>query len=158
MARLKQYTARKSSGGSFPPSQVLAAKRGKQMVESKKKSQTAKKSSVQQVHSGKVIQKKKYKRGTLALREIRRLQKSTELLIPKASFSRIIRSVADFLGKREFKWQSAALGALQEALEYYVVRLLEDSNVCAIHAKRVTIMNRDLNLALRIRKDDVNFH
>ena len=92
----------------------------------------------------------RYRPGTVALREIRRYQKSTELLIRKLPFQRLVREIAqDF--KTELRFQSSAIMALQEASEYYLVGLFEDTNLCAIHAKRVTIMPKDIQLARRIR-------
>ena len=91
-----------------------------------------------------------YRPGTVALREIRRYQKSTELLIRKMPFNRLVREIAqDF--KTDLRFQSSAIGALQEASEAYLVGLFEDSNLCAIHGKRVTIMPKDIQLAMRIR-------
>jgi histone H3 len=88
----------------------------------------------------------------VALREIRRFQKSTELLIRKLPFQRLVREIVqDLSNGTEFRFQSAALGALQEASEAYLVGLFEDTNRCAIHAKRVTIMPKDIQLARRIR-------
>uniref|UniRef100_A0A8K9WV69 Si:dkey-23a13.21 n=1 Tax=Oncorhynchus mykiss TaxID=8022 RepID=A0A8K9WV69_ONCMY len=88
--------------------------------------------------------------GTVALREIRRYQKSTELLIRKLPFQRLVREIAqDF--KTDLRFQSSAVMALQEASEAYLVGLFEDTNLCAIHAKRVTIMPKDIQLARRIR-------
>ncbi|XP_061576673.1 uncharacterized protein LOC133443459 [Cololabis saira] len=85
-----------------------------------------------------------------ALREIRRYQKSTELLIRKLPFQRLVREIAqDF--KTDLRFQSSAVMALQEASEAYLVGLFEDTNLCAIHAKRVTIMPKDIQLARRIR-------
>ncbi|CAK8676380.1 unnamed protein product [Clavelina lepadiformis] len=84
------------------------------------------------------------------LREIRRYQKSTELLIRKLPFQRLVREIAqDF--KTDLRFQSSAVMALQEASEGYLVGLFEDTNLCAIHAKRVTIMPKDIQLARRIR-------
>jgi histone H3/H4 len=81
--------------------------------------------------------------GTVALREIRRYQKSTDLLIPKIPFGRLVREVTQEVkppGKGEdYRFQSTAIEALQEAAETYLVSLFEDTNLCAIHAKRVTI-------------------
>jgi histone H3 len=92
----------------------------------------------------------RYRPGTVALREIRRYQKSTELLIRKVPFMRLVREIAqDF--KTDLRFQSAAITALQEAAEAYLVHLMEDTNLCAIHAKRVTIMPKDIQLARRIR-------
>ncbi|KAG7224654.1 hypothetical protein INR49_011407 [Caranx melampygus] len=85
-----------------------------------------------------------FRPGTVALREIRRYQKSTELLIRKLPFQRLVREIAqDF--KTDLRFQSAAIGALQEASEAYLVGLFEDTNLCAIHAKRVTIMPKDIS-------------
>ena len=92
----------------------------------------------------------RYRPGTVALREIRKFQKSTELLIRKLPFQRLVRQIAHDL-KPDLRFQSAAIGALQEAAEAYIVGLFEDTNLCAIHAKRVTIMPKDLQLARRIR-------
>ena len=92
----------------------------------------------------------RYRPGTVALREIRRFQRSTEMLIRKLPFQRLVREIAqDF--KADLRFQSAAIMALQEASEAYLVGLFEDSNLCAIHAKRVTIMPKDIQLARRIR-------
>jgi histone H3 len=88
--------------------------------------------------------------GTVALREIRRYQKSTELLIRKLPFQRLVREIAqDF--KSDLRFQSSAIGALQESVEAYLVSLFEDTNLCAIHAKRVTIQSKDIQLARRLR-------
>ena len=92
----------------------------------------------------------RYRPGTVALREIRKYQKSTELLIRKLPFQRLVREIAqDF--KTDLRFQSSAVLALQEAAEAYLVGLFEDTNLAAIHAKRVTIMPKDIQLARRIR-------
>lgn len=91
-----------------------------------------------------------FSQGTVALREIRRYQKSTELLIRKLPFQRLVREIAqDF--KSDLRFQSSAIGALQESVEAYLVSLFEDTNLCAIHAKRVTIQSKDIQLARRLR-------
>ena len=88
----------------------------------------------------------RYRPGTVALHEIRRYQKSTGLLIRKMPFQHLVREITqDF--KTDLRFQSAAIMALQEASEAYLVGLFEDSNLCAIHAKQVTIMPRDIQLA-----------
>ena len=98
--------------------------------------------------------KHRFRPGTVALREIRRYQKSTELLIRKLPFRRVVREIAqDF--KPDLRFRSDALSALQEASEAYLVGLFEDTNLCAIHAKRVTIMPKDIQLARRIRGEQV---
>ncbi|CAG2200479.1 H2A [Mytilus edulis] len=90
------------------------------------------------------------KPGTALSQKIRRYQKSTELLIRKLPFQRLVREIAqDF--KTDLRFQSSAVMALQEASEAYLVGLFEDTNLCAIHAKRVTIMPKDIQLARRIR-------
>nr|XP_043607954.1 histone H3.3-like [Erigeron canadensis] len=86
----------------------------------------------------------------VALREIRKYQKSTNLLIRKLPFQRLVREIAhDF--KTDLRFQSHTVLALQEAAEAYLVALFEDTNLSAIHAKRVTIMRKDVQLARRIR-------
>ncbi|EGT51447.1 hypothetical protein CAEBREN_08216 [Caenorhabditis brenneri] len=133
MARTKQ-TARKSTGGKAPRKQLA--------TKAARKSDGGIKGGVKKPH--------RYRPGTVALREIRRYQKSTELLIRKLPFQRLVREIAqDF--KTDLRFQSAAIGALQEASEAYLVGLFEDTNLCAIHAKRVTIMPKDMQLARRIR-------
>ena len=100
--------------------------------------------------TGGVKKPMRYRPGTVALREIRRYQKSTELLIRKMPFARLVREIAqDF--KTDLRFQRQAIAALQEAVEAYLVGLFEDTNLCCIHAKRVTIAPKDLQLARRIR-------
>jgi histone H3 len=93
---------------------------------------------------------RRYRPGTVALREIRRYQKATDLLIRKAPFQRLVREIAQDM-KKDVRIQSTALLALQEAAEMHLIQLFEDANLCALHAKRVTVMTRDIQLARRIR-------
>lgn len=138
MARTKQ-TARKSTGGKSPRKQ-LATKAAKKTKPS--------------LGGIKGPRKHRYRPGTVALREIRRYQKSTDLLIRKLPFQRLVREIAqDF--KNDLRFQSTAILALQEASESYLVGLFEDTNLCAIHAKRITIMPKDIHLARRIRGERV---
>ncbi|CRG88820.1 Histone H3-like centromeric protein cse-4 [Talaromyces islandicus] len=99
--------------------------------------------------------RRRYKPGTVALKEIRKYQRSFDLLLLKLPFARLVREVAlDLLPAEvgaELRWQSHAIQALQEAAEAFLVHLFEDTNLCAIHAKRVTIMQKDIQLARRIR-------
>ena len=88
--------------------------------------------------------------GAAALREIRKYQRGGELLIQKTPFQRLVREIVGKF-KPGFRIQLAALEALQEACEAFLVGLFEDTNLCAIHANRVTIMRKDMVLALRIR-------
>jgi len=88
--------------------------------------------------------------GTVALREIRRYQASTELLIRRIPFQRLVREIAQDY-KADLRFQSSALNALQEAAEAHLVSVFEDTNLAAVHAKRVTIMPKDMILARRMR-------
>ena len=99
---------------------------------------------------GRQVKPHRYRPGTAALKDIRHFQKNTALLIRKLPFQRLVREIAqDF--KTDLRFQSAAILCLQEAVEAYLVRLFDDTNLCAIHARRVTIMPRDIQLARRIR-------
>ncbi|CAB4014222.1 histone H3 [Paramuricea clavata] len=97
--------------------------------------------------------RRRFRPGTRALMEIRHLQKTTHLLIRKMPFVRVVRELARkyATGPVELRWQVPALECMQEAAEAFLVRLFEDANLCAIHAKRVTIMPKDIHLARRIR-------
>lgn len=101
---------------------------------------------------------RRYRPGTVALREIRKYQGSTDLLIRKAPFQRLVREIADEVCSEEMKghlrFQSTAVLALQEAGEAYLIGVFEDANLCAVHAKRVTIMPKDIQLARRIRGNE----
>ena len=91
-----------------------------------------------------------YRPGTVALREIHRYQNSMELLIRRLPFQRLVREIAQDY-KARLNFASGAILALQEAAEAYLVGLLEDTNLCAIHAKCITIMPKDIQLARCIR-------
>ena len=134
MARTKQ-TARKQTGGKEPRVKQLATKAARKAAH---------------VVAGSVKRPHRYRPGTVALREIRRYQKSTELLIRKLPFQRLVREIAQEF-KTDIRFQSTAILAIQEAAEAYLVGLFEDTNLCAIHAKRVTITAKDMQLARRIR-------
>jgi histone H3 len=132
MARTKQ-TARKTTGGKAPR---------KQLPNETSTKQTSSIADGKKSH--------RYRPGTVALREIRKYQKSTELLIRRLPFQRLVRELAqDF--RHDLRFQGSAVLALQEATEAFLVGLFEDTNLCAIHAKRVTIMPKDILLARRIR-------
>lgn len=134
MAQTKQ-TARKSTGGKAPRKQIAR-------LAAMKRAPTAVGMKIKKPH--------RYRPGTVALREIRKYQKSTDLLIRKLPFQRLVREIA-FNMKTDLRFQSSAILALQEAAEAYLVGLFEDTNLAAIHAKRVTIMPKDMQLARRIR-------
>ena len=128
-----------------------AAQAAKAAKAAKKSGMKAPKAGVKRLH--------RFRPGTVALKEIRRYQKSTELLIRKLPFQRLVREISGdhkvitspLYGKVRF--QSLAIKALQEALEAYLVGLFEDTNLCAIHTKWVTIMPKDIQLARRIRRE-----
>ena len=132
MARTKQ-SARRSTGGKAPRQQ-LATKAARKSIPT----------------SGGVKKPHRYCPGTVALREICRYQKSTDLLIRKAPFQRLVKQIAQEI-KESVRFQSTTVLALQEASEYYLVGLFEDTNMCALHGKRVTITPKDMQLARRIR-------
>ena len=117
----------------------------------------AKKGGQKAPKKGGVKKHYRYRPGTVALKQIRQYQKSTEFLIRKLPFQRLVREIASDSGViksplcGKVRFQSAAVMALQEAAEAYLVGLFEDTNLCTIHARRVTIMPKDIQLARRIR-------
>ena len=133
---------------------VLAKKREE---ERKKAAARMAKKGGKKAPKGGVKKRYRYRPGTVALKQIRQYQKTTELLIRKLPFQRLVREIAadsevitsPLCGKVRF--QSEGIMALQEAAETYLVGLFEDTNLCAIHARRVTIMPKDIQLARRIR-------
>ena len=143
MDRTKQ-TARKSASGvpslSRNEARRLAAARAEARCRGAKEPRTS------------APKPKRYRPGTVALREIRRYQRSTELLIRRAPFNCLVREFMQDLqrGGHELRISPTAITALQEVAEAYLVLLFEDTNLCAIHAKRVTIMPKDIQLARRI--------
>ena len=128
MARTKQ-TARKSTGGKAPRKQ-LATKAARHSAPA----------------TGYVKKPHRYRPGTVAIREIRRYQKSTALLIRKLPFQRLVKEIVQDC-KIDLRMTSSAILALQEASEAYLVGRFADTNLCAIHAKRVTIMPKDIQCA-----------
>jgi histone H3 len=143
MARSKQ-TARKSTGETIARAS-LGGKTQRSLLELKS-------APVGLTEGAKARKPHRYRPGTVALREIRKYQGGTELLIRKLPFVRVCREIAQEL-KTDLRFQSSAFGALQEAAEAYLVGLFEDANLCAIHARRVTLMHKDIQLSLRIRKE-----
>ncbi|XP_006639039.3 histone H3-like centromeric protein A [Lepisosteus oculatus] len=99
----------------------------------------------------KPVKKRTYRPGSRALMEIRRYQESTNLLLRKRSFARLVREVCKQMFLMDYRWQGIAITALQEAAEAFLVRLFQDSYLCSLHAKRVTLFSRDVQLARRIR-------
>ena len=133
MARTKQ-TARKSTGGKAPRKQLA--------TKAARKSAPA---------TGGVKKPHRYRPGTVALREIRRYQKSTDLLIRKLPFRRLVREIAKHF-ESDIRFRGSTVLALWGAAEAYPVGLLEDTNLCATHFNYVTIMPKDIQLARQICK------
>jgi histone H3 len=147
MARTKQ-TARKSTGGKAPRKQLST--------------KAARVATQRQPPTGGVKKPHRYRPGTVALREIRRYQKSTDLLLRKGPFGRLVREFTMDVqpGKDEKKVDHHTATSMmihQTACEDYLITLLEDTNLCAIHAKRVTIMPKDMQLARRIRGTETEY-
>ena len=150
MARTKQ-TARKHTGGKAARKQMPSVAT-KAVRHSKKLAAKRAGGGVKKPH--------RYRPGTVALREIRRFQKSADLLIRKAPFQRLVKQITTDLPKKapgthvnvaETRFQGSSVLAQQEAVEAHLVGIKEDANLCVIHAKRVTIMPKDIQLACRIR-------
>ena len=136
MARTKQ-TARKSTGGKAPRKQLATkAARKESMLKVKKPH--------------------RFRPGTVALREIRRYQKNTDLLLRKLPFQRLVREIGQDY-KNDLRFQATTMAALKEATEAYMVSILEDSNLCAIHTGRVTLMKKDIDLAQKMNGNKQRF-
>lgn len=140
MARHKQSHPKKDMGSNKDPRAAPAklAKKGKKEVKAPQK------------------KRHRYRPGTVALREIRRYQKSTDLLIRRDPFRKLVREVHEKMFQTQslqlnLRYQSLAVDALQHAAEGYLVSVFEDANLCTLHAGRVTLMQKDLQLAMRIR-------
>lgn len=121
------------------------------------KASKAKKKTAPAEGGVKTEKNRRFKPGTVALREIKRYQKATNLLLLKAPFQRFVRAICEGIDA-QLRFQSQALLAVQEAAEMYLVGLFEDSNLCAIHANRVTVMKKDMELARRIRGERFHDH
>ncbi|EJW04087.1 hypothetical protein EDEG_01609 [Edhazardia aedis USNM 41457] len=135
MARTKQ-TARKSTGGKAPRKQLT--------------SKAARKSShIPSVQTP--VKKPRYKTGTVAAREVRRYQKSSELLISKKPLQRLVKNITHQI-RPDFRFKGSAIGAVHEALETHLVNIFEDALACAAHCGRVTVMPKDINLVCRLKQ------
>lgn len=137
MARTKAHPSKQAASGGKAPRASIA----KQHTELMNKKPV-----------GGIKKSHRFRPGTVALREIRKYQKSTELLMRKSPFQRLVREVAqDF--KADLRFQSSAILSLQEAAEEYLIHLFGDTNLLAIHAGRVTIMPKDMQLVRKVRGD-----
>eukprot|EP00703_Trepomonas_sp_PC1_P004582 JAP92024.1 Histone H3 [Trepomonas sp. PC1] len=133
MARTK-HTARKSISATKAPRKTIARK-------AVRKSTTA--------SQGK-MKTRRSKQGSVAAREIKKYQKTTDLLIRKLPFSKLVRELVQGHNKQDVRFQGLAIQTLQEASENYLIELFVDTQLCAEHAKRVTIMHSDMQLAVRV--------
>ncbi|KAF8164883.1 histone H3 [Crassisporium funariophilum] len=142
----RKSTARKSTRGKEPPPSII-----KQRAVKTAGAGVRKRNGLATFRVGmKQTKKHRFRPGTAALRDIRRFQKSTQLLIRKLPFQRLVREIAQDY-KTDLRFRGPAVLALQEAAEAYLVGLFEDTQLSAIHAKRVTIMPKDIILARRLR-------
>ena len=139
MARTKQ-TARKDQGGKAP--RRIFSTKNPGSIKAQKAARKGKTGYSEP-------KKQRLRPGTVALREIRRYQKSTDLLIRKLPFQCLVREII-FEHKQDYRLAPAAAAVFQEAAEAYLIGLFEDTNLCTIHAKRVTIMPKDIQLGRRI--------
>ena len=129
-------TAHASYGGKAPRSNLAVLKNTKVVV------------------SGGIKKPHRYHPGTVALREIRKYQKSTDLLIAKAPFRRLVREITqDMYPEKGLHFRAQTFLALQDAAEAYLTDLFEETQLCACHAKRIGIQAKDMKLALRLRGD-----
>ncbi|EFC49963.1 histone H3 variant [Naegleria gruberi] len=145
----------RSSGDDTPPPRTTPSRqkattttpaRNSAGVQKQKKTTTSK-STARRPPSG-----PKRRPGEKALAEIRRYQKTTHTLIPKLTFARLVKEISEMVAvNSRLRWQAHAIDAVQTAAEDYLIHLFEDSNLCASHAKRVTIMVKDIQLTRRIR-------
>ncbi|KAK7898277.1 hypothetical protein WMY93_019130 [Mugilogobius chulae] len=140
-----KYVTLKRSKGS-------ATKRSKDSAPEHKKSSAPKHSAASGAPPAGAKRKHKSRPGTKALREIRKYQKSTDLLLHKAPFARLVREISERFSHGPLRWQPLALRALQEAAECCVVLVLSDANLLAIHAKRRTLFPKDIKLAFNKSK------
>jgi len=143
MPRTKNAATRSSTKDADAATQDTTDRK---MTHDKKKSSDASKQAA--------IKKQRRRMGTVVLKEIRKYQKSTELLIAKGPFQRIVREIARADAK-EIRFSSQGLLALQEAAETYMTSVFEDAFLLTLHAKRQTLMPKDLQLARRIRGERV---
>ena len=135
----------------FVPKHTARAKKGPAAAGQRKNRKAQLAVGASAAKPGEIKKPRRFRPGTVALREIRKFQKSSDLLLRRAPFQRLVREIAQNLGLDDLRFQVSALAAVQEAAEAYLVGLMEDTNVCALHAKRVTIMPKDMQLARRIR-------
>ena len=136
----------------MPKTKTAAKAKGSKKMPAKAKGSKAVKKSAPAAGGIKERKARRNKPGTVTLREVKKYQKSINNLLPRAPFQRLVRNIVSDMD-HQLRFQSTALAALQEASEAYLVGVFEDTNLCAIHANRVTVMKKDMDLARRIRGD-----
>ena len=136
----------------MPKTKTAAKAKGSKKLPAKGSKSKAIKKSAPAKGGMKEKRKLRWRPGTVALREVKRYQKTVANLLPRAPFQRLVRNIVSDMD-HQLRFQSTALAALQEASEAYLVGVFEDTNLCAIHANRVTVMKKDMDLARRIRGD-----
>ncbi|KNA26069.1 hypothetical protein SOVF_000760 [Spinacia oleracea] len=147
--RTKHPAAKKSSSKSprsKAPSTPSKSNQSKSTPIRSPKSKSGRKS----VAAPRIKKPYRHRPGTVALREIRKYQKSVDLLIPSAPFVRTVKEISHQFSPMVTRWKVEAMKALQQAAEDFIVCLFEDAMLCAFHAKRVTLMKKDIELARRI--------
>ena len=150
----RSKTAGPDSKTPLTRSASLARGKGRTSVPPSLNSTTAKKKVVggTETHQEKWV--RRLRPGEKALKQIREFRRTTGLLIRRFPFQRLVRSIQKDIaapGQEPFRWTAEALYVIQSVTEDYLVNLLEDSYQCTLHARRVTLMPKDLRLARRIR-------
>ena len=153
MPRTKQ-TFRTPSGGKAPRKTVASKAPSKAPKKAIRKVPKAKGGDV---HVSIKQTRPRFRPGTVALRDIRKYQRSTDLILRRLPFQRLVRQCVQEW-KSDARFQAAALLALQEAAETYIVKLYEDMNQIAVHAKRVTILKKDFFLVVSHFRPDLKEH
>ena len=147
----RDFSGKKGGGGGSKGNKIVA----RTLAIGKRRRVAKGKATVMRKNSDLPVERRrKYKPGTRALLEIWYYQKRVGLICSRRCFSRLIRETLQDLHMTNKRWQSSAIEVIQEAAESYLISLLEDTNLCCIHRKRVTIEPKDMKLACRIRNED----
>jgi histone H3/H4 len=161
MARIKSTPRKEANNSTSSSAQQSTKPRAKKAARKPKLSTTTSTPTTaqQQVPAeGKVKRKYKYRPGTKALREVRRYQRTTDPCIPLAPIARLVKELTqEMYPTKTINFQANAIQAIRQSAEAHIVTLMEDANLCAIHAKRITITPKDILLARRIRGEVQRF-
>jgi histone H3 len=150
--KLSSETKKTKEAKAAKATKVAASKPKPAATKSKPASKGVSKTAKKTAGAAKVSKPHRFHPGTVALREIRRYQKSTEMLVPKLPFRRLVAELAQDFQATDSAWRFSgdAVVILQQVAEDFLIKLLEDANLAAIHAKRVTVQPRDITIAQRI--------